>query len=246
MAHMTEKDLIQQLKTLKQIKPKKDWVVLTKERIFSGEPEEGPKTSFVLSLPFFQYKMALAPIVSIFIIIGLFGFAQKTVPGDLLFSVKKITETVQIGFSSTIEKSSIQLKLTNKRLEELGKIAEANDVRNLGQAIEEFQASATEAAKNLAGIESSSDSALIKEILAETQKLEENKQKINALGVEIGETKELDNALGQLVQRELWYLAERTLSDAQQAFFTQAQEAFLAGDYSQALVRILDINQLIK
>jgi len=243
---MNEKDLIRQLKMLQAIRPREDWVVLTKNRVFSQEPETETKFGFVLFLPFFRHKLALAPVVSLFIIIGLFGFAQNTVPGDLLFSVKKMTETAQVGLSSAVEKPGVQLKLANKRLEELNRIAQANEVNNLGPAIEEFQANIAEATRSIVGMNANvttSDSMVLKEIVDETKKLKENKQKVeDILATVIGDTDELNNAVAllerQLASQLIAGLESQTLSEGDEALLEEAKQYFEAGDYSQALYNI--------
>ena len=74
---MTEKELIHNLKCLKEIKPKNDWVVLTKSIILAQEQvREAEEMASVFSI--FRYKLAFAPIMSVAIVIGLFGFAQGT------------------------------------------------------------------------------------------------------------------------------------------------------------------------
>jgi len=243
---MNEKDLIRQLKGLREIEPRKDWVVFTKKRIFAGEMEIEPKAGLLSFFPLFRYKLAFAPIVSVLIIIGLFGFAQQTIPGDFLFSVKKAAETAQVTFSSEMEKSGTHLKLANKRLEELSRIADNNQVRNLGPAIKEFQLNIVQATKNLEEMSAnvtSSDSAILKEIVFETQRLEENKEKVEqVLGAIIGDTKELTNAILQLEKQTASYLiadlSQRTFSEEKQGLFEEAKQDFEAGNYSRALEKI--------
>ena len=239
---MTEKQLIRQLKELAEIRPRQDWVILTKSRILAEEP----KTKVFSFFPLFHYKLAWAPIISVFIIIGLFGFAQNTMPGDFLFSVKKMAETAQVTFSSTMEKPTASLKLANKRLEDLSRIAENNQVRNLDPAIKEFQANVAQAVKNLAEIGSnvtSSDPLVLKEIVAESQKLEENKAKVEAvLGTIIGNTDELMSALSILEKQTAAYLIatleQSTLLEEDQVLLAEAKQDFEAGDYAQALEKI--------
>lgn len=241
---MTEKDLIRQLKELREIQPRKDWVVLTKKRIFNQDPQFEAKMGFTL-FPLFN-KLALAPVISVLIIIGLLGFAQHTVPGDFFFSLKKVTESAQVKLSSEIQKPEAHLKLANKRLEELTKIAEADHrVENLAPAIEEFQANMAQATKGLVkmGVNvTSSDSMVIKGIVDESQKLGENKQKIEALGIVIGETEELDSALRKLEKQTAAILIEdlesRTLSEDDQKLLEEAKQAFGGGNYSLALEKI--------
>ena len=240
---MTEKELFRQFKELRETKPRKDWVVLTKERILNQPMETEPKTGFVFWLP----RLAFAPIVAVLLIAaGLFGFAQNTVPGDFLFPVKKITESAQVGFSSEVDKPKVHLQFANKRLEELSKIAEANQVKKLGPAIEAFQSSIDQATKGLAEMDinvTSSDPLVIKEIVEESQKLEEKKQEIEtALGTIVGGTEELENAISQLEKRTAAFLIAdletRTLTEEDQTLLEEAKADFEAGNFSQALEKI--------
>ena len=243
---MNEKQLIRHFKELAEIRPRKDWVILTKNRILAEETTSESKFGLFSFLSVFRYKLAFAPIISVLIIIGLFGFAQKTVPGDTLFSVKKMTETAQVSFSSDVEKPKTQLKLANKRLEELSRIAEANQVRSLDPAIKEFQSSLVQTTKDLTEMYlnvTSSDPMVLQEIVAETQKSKENKEKVEAvLGTVVGNTDELTSALSRLEKQTAVYLIadleQRTLSEEDKALLSEAREDFEAGDYTQALEKI--------
>ena len=238
---MTEKELIQQLKELREIKPRKDWVVLTKSQILGDEKQP----FFVFSL-FFPSRLAWAPLLGLLVMVGLFGFAQYTVPGDFLFSVKKITETVQVGISSAEEKPKIRLQLANKRLEELSQIAQRNEVNNLGPAIEEFQANISEAVHDLTVMDisvTSSDPMVLKELADETEKLAENKKKVErVLGTAVGDTEELENILTQLEKKTAAYLIEdlqaRALSEKDRDLLEQAKGYFESGEYSLALEKL--------
>jgi len=228
---MTEKDLIRQLKELKEIKPRQDWVLLTKRQILQEVSVNLPE---VHTWAMFQWKLAFAPVVSVLIIIGLFGFANTTVPGDFLFSVKKATETVQVGLSTGAEKSEVHLRLANKRLEELSEIAGDNRVRSLAPTIKEFQDNMIEAVNGL----SLMDPSTLKDLVKETQKLEENKQKVESvLGVQIGndETEQLEK---QLADYLIFDLEKRTLNEEEQKLLTEAKEYFEAGAYTLALEKL--------
>lgn len=232
---MTEKDLIKQLKQLKEIKPDKDWVLLTKRQILADAQADASvrrSTSNIFAV--FQWKLAFAPVISVFIVIGLFGFANTTtVPGDFLFPVKKAAEIAQVGLSSSAEKSGVHLKLANRRLEELSGIADANKVRSLAPTIKEFQDNITEAVNGLA----SADNITLKELVSETKKLEENKQKVESvLGVQIGgETEKFEN---QLVGYLIADLEKRSLNEEEQKLLTEAKEYFDTGAYTLALEKI--------
>ncbi|HDZ54321.1 MAG TPA: hypothetical protein ENI19_00630 [Candidatus Nealsonbacteria bacterium] len=232
---MTEAEFIKKIQELKQIKPRKDWVVLIKRELFSQEAVSyrGRASVFLEIFPwlFHHYKPALATFVFLGIMtIAVFGFAQNALPGDFLYTFKKASEKGQAVFVSETDKPKAQLELANRRLEELVEIAVTNQTSKLASAINEVQASAIQAAKNLR-----TPKKITKEIVEQTKKIEENKQKVEALGILIGETKELDNALAQLVEREIKDLESRTLSEEEAELLEQAKEDYTAGNFSAAL-----------
>ncbi|MFH0873375.1 MAG: DUF5667 domain-containing protein [Candidatus Komeilibacteria bacterium] len=244
---MKQSQLVRQLKSLRELKPSDNWVAFTKERIFAAEPEPiGLMAGLLSFFPIFRYKLTLVPILSVLVLIGLFGFTQNTIPGDFLFSVKKMTESAQVNFSSSAEKPTTQLKLANKRLEELSRIADDNQVKNLDPTIKEFQSNIAQAIKDLAAFDinvTSSDPLVIKGLLAETKKMTENKEKVESvLGAVIGDTGELDNAILQIEKQTAAYLINdlenRTLSDSDGQLLGQAKDDFNAGSYATSLEKI--------
>jgi len=151
MAKFTEKQLIGKLQELRQIKPSEDWVVFTKNRIFASETETRVSVGFSF-IDFlrelqrgerfvFRHKPAFAFALAMVILIGVFGFAQNSVPGDTLFSIKKITEKSQAVFVSEKDLAKYDLGMAGKRLDDLFKIAEENEVKNLAPAINEYKES---------------------------------------------------------------------------------------------------------
>lgn len=246
---MTDRDLIKKLQILKDIKPRKDWVVLTKTQILGEQREQ---FSLIESLGlFFQFKLAkpaFASLIAVFILFGLFSFAQNSLPGDFLYSIKKIAERGQAVFVSEIDKPQASLELANKRLEELTKIAETNQVKKLAPAINEFQASISEAAKSLSRMEAtSSDPVVIKKIVEETRKLDENKQIIEeVLGVVLGgnELQEVSDKLEvKLVKLIISDLETRTLTEEQEEILNQMKELAEQGKYQESLELLPLINQ---
>ena len=229
---MTEKELIGKLRELRQIKPRKDWVFLTKSQILG---EEKP----VLT-PFFIFKPVYAGFLFVFILLGLFGTAQNALPGDLLYPLKKIVEKSQVVFVSEANKPRLNLELANKRLEELNQIAQNNEVKKLAPAINEFQASVSKVAKNLTTLKG----ADVKEIVKGTQKLEEDRKKVESLGVVIGDTEELNDAYKILAEREIKNLEQSTLTEKQEEILKEAKEYFERGDYSNALIKSIESSQV--
>ncbi len=231
---MTEKELIGKIQELRQIKPRKDWVLSNKAMILG--PSTGLRASESTGLFFFPYfKPALVSLVSVFVLVGLFGFAQNSLPGNFLYSIKKITEKSQALFVSDKGKTEFSFNLADKRLEELTKIAENNQVKNLPQAINEVQASISEAVKNLSN---SSDTQML-EKLAELGKNKQNAEQILATQID---SEELDNAYKSLTENLIKDLETRTLTEEKQEILSQMKELFEAGNFQQALELYL-VNQ---
>jgi vacuolar-type H+-ATPase subunit I/STV1 len=236
---MTDLEFIKKIEELKKIKPRKDWVILTKKELFRGEvlTERARFSVFEIFPRLFHpyYKYALATIVLFGLLItGAFGLSQNALPGDLLYSLKRVSEKGQAFLAPEAEKPQVQLEITNKRLEELATVAQTNQTQKLSPAINEFQASASQAAKNL-----QEPQKLTKEIVQETKKIEENKTKIESLGVIIGDSEELDNALSQLVDREIKALEKATLTEDQAKTLAEAKIDYENNDFSAALEKIL-------
>ena len=245
-----DKELIKKIRQLRQIKPSQDWVVFAKREILGEELPAGRERisinsaiSTILEIfprIIFQKKLAYAVLTIFIILVGTLGFAQSTVPGDLLFSVKKISEKTQAVFVS--EKAQYDLEIANKRLEDLIRV----DENNREEAFKEYQASVSQAAKNLVKEEPKNDPETVNKIVLELKKLEENKMGLGSLGIiieESEETKELDNALAPFVQREIEKLQNSTLTDEQEKLLEEAKEELEKakeelekGNYSEAFI----------
>ena len=240
---MNEKQLISKIRQLRQIKPNKKWADFTKTQILGeeiGYRERFIEVFEVFSHTLFQTRLAYAAVTVFLVLIGMFGFAQNTVPGDFLFSIKKTAERTQGVFVSGDQQPKYNLEIVNKRLEDLTRIAINNQVKNLSSAIDELQSSVSEAAKSL--IERNGS---IKEIAQEVKKIERNKQVVESLGIVIDENeelKELDNALSQVVQREINSLEDASLTEESQGILEEAKIDYENGNYSQALEKILQIS----
>jgi len=240
---MNEKELIGRIQELRQIKPRKDWVVLTKKEIL-GEESYRERFSDILEIfprILFQYKPAFASLILIFVLISTFVFTQKSLPGDFLYSLKRITERGQAIFVSKEEEPKMQLELANRRLEELTKIAEENQVKKLAPAIEEYQASLSQAAKKIAQIKETKE---VRKIVPEYAKLEKNIENLKVYGVEVGEAEELNNALAQFVESRIKDLENLTLTEVQQNLLEEAKKDFEIEDYSSALIKIWEAGQI--
>ncbi len=244
---MTDKQLISKIKSLQEIRPNQEWVSSLKKEIMGAEKERHLSAGFVndirLGISFiFQYKQAFATVACLGLLMLVFGLSQNALPGDVLYPVKKVAEKGQSFLLSEKGQSKLVFEVANKRLDELTRAAENNSVRNLAPAINEYRASVSQVVKSLNNGIVNKDSRAIKEIAIEVRKLAEKEQIIESLGIEIGGSQELDNALAQLVDQEIKDLETRTLAPDQEQALIDIKADFEAKDYSQALERILLLN----
>jgi len=222
--NLTEKELIGKLQEFRQITPQKQWVSFTKTRILGEEP------AFIL----FPYlKPAFAGFIAVFILFfGFYGVVKNSIPGDLLYSLRRIAHEGQAVFVPESEKTAFQLKLANERLEDLVNAP----AKNLAPTINEFKANISEAARNLVKAEATtSDPVVIKKIVEETKKLEENKHKVELLGMVIGETDQWNSALKEIVDNLISDLEERTLNENTEVILAGMKELASEEKYSEAL-----------
>ena len=242
--NMTESQFIDKIKELKTIKPRQEWVVLTKQQLFFNE-NPYKKTGSILDIfpgLFFQKRAVFAGSLALFfLIVGSFIAAQDSLPGDFLYPARRLTERAQAVLLANNE-SSADLEFANNRIEDLTRIAEENQVQNLAPAIQEFQANVSEATKKITSKITKSDPKTVKEIALQVKKIEENRIKVEKLGVVLGDTDELNNAIGTLVEREIKDLEARNLTPDQQEILNQAKTDFDAKNYSQSLELIWNIS----
>ena len=236
---MTENQLIDKIKGLKSIKPDSDWVSLTKSQIFSTEEIDKPSllNSSLLNFGWiFGHKLAFATLGVFAIFIGVFGFAQTSVPGDSLFTLKKIAEQSQTFFVSAKDQPSHNLALANKRLDDLTRIAEGNDVDKLAPAINEYKESVKSVKKAVEGLANTENSGILNQLAELGQK----EQQMKSLGVEIGQDDGLDSVFADIVGKEILLMDEKEeLTEAEVEFLNNLKSEYEQGNYSKALEILL-------
>lgn len=252
---MEETKLINKLKELQQIKPRKEWVILVKNQILGADnrntvkvvqERDWLKVLGLLPALIYQRKLAYAFAAFLFVMAGMFGFAQYTVPGDMLFSVKKLTEQSQTAFVPQKNQLQDNFRTANKRLNDLTQAVKDKKIQNIAPGIREFQASISSATRNLIDGIGQKDSQSIKEIALQVKKIEDNKKELQTLGVDLEatqESKDLNNALASLVQREIDDLEKTTLTEDQQKIMQTVKDLYADSKYFDALEEILTINK---
>ncbi len=133
---MTDKELIKKIKQLEQIQPSAEWLGLTRQKLISGvilsdDPQEQvlkSKFGFFNRLRGLELQPVALALCLLLIFMGgpwlLVEAAQYSLPGEALYSVKKISEQFQARVASDKTKAQLQVEFAGRRLEELTKISE--------------------------------------------------------------------------------------------------------------------------
>ena len=122
---MDNRDLIKKIKGLKKVEPSKEWLVSTRQDLIEEIGFEEP-------LSFFDWlkhgqSLALAFCLIVIFIGGpwlTLKAAQLSLPGELLYSVKRAGESVQSVATLGDKKSQLQADFACRRLDELTRITE--------------------------------------------------------------------------------------------------------------------------
>ena len=122
---MQEKDLIKNLKDLKQIKPNQDWAFWLKSNILETKPQSHlykPKIKLAVFSFIPKYQKVLIPSLLAFFFVFSFTFAQTTLPGSVLYPIKTLTQNTKIHFASENTKPVVRLEIAKARMEDLSKV----------------------------------------------------------------------------------------------------------------------------
>lgn len=240
MTKISEKQLIEGLKTLKQIKPRQEWASLLRSQIVT---EKKVETNFaaqpvrimdVLSSVIFQKRMAYSFAVLLFMVIGVFGFASFTVPGDLLFPFKKMAEQSTASLSGqTLFKQNVSALST--RINELAQVTKEGRASNISLAVNEVNENAKELTQKLKG-NPAQDSAALKEIAVSLKTLAEMP------GTNVTENTDIKNLYQTVVEGQISDLEKITLTEEQTVILQEVKDLYEQGDYPAALEKILTIN----
>ena len=242
MSKITQKQLIESLKQLKEIKPRAEWAVLLKSQIVA-EKETAPVQARSVGLKniisnfkfqisnSFSRRLAYSLAVILFLIVGVFGFAKYTVPGDLLFPIKKIAEQGQAALTGQPD----SLASLNNSISDLSQLAKAGRKNNIPSAINEVNANVSELVKNLKANPTSNQQE-IKAIASSLKTL------ADVPGTDLTTSPDVKNLYQTVVQNQIADLKKTTLTDDQQKTLATAEDLYGQGKYTEALEAILMIN----
>lgn len=241
----SEKDLINRIKALKEIKPDNEWAVLCKARIIGKTPERKLSVFGWLGGISFQYRMALAGLL-LFAGAGggVFSMAQNSLPGDALYSFKKIGERGIALITGNAGNPEANLLLAAKRLEEIDIISQKNLIKNLPAAFYEYKTAKTAAKKEVAELVQKNPQKageIVKEAGLAMKNIGDKEKEVYAvLGLEpevdmVQEIAEADfdkTIIGSLID----YFKDGTaMTDEQAADLQTVKEIYANGEYSRAI-----------
>jgi len=122
---MQEKDLIQKLQSLNEIKPNQDWAIWLKANILQTKPQSGlykPKIKLAVFSFIPKYQKVMIPSLLALFFVFSFSFAQTSLPGSVLYPIKTLTQNTRIYFASENTKPVVRLEVAKVRMEDLGKV----------------------------------------------------------------------------------------------------------------------------
>jgi hypothetical protein len=250
---MEEKDVKAKILCLKEIKPKEDWVFLTRRRL--SEEFSNPSLSPLQNKGFWgifdgvvkamthllERPAFVIPVLAVLVSGGaMWQTTQSSLPGDVFYPIKTVAEQVPSRFSGNIKEPLRQIELTQKRLAELRVAAEQNRTKNLSPAIEAFQVKVSDVSNSVEKIvENQPEYAL--QAGREIVQLQKEKLAIEKiLGTKIGGVYEDDlvNATKKVVEHELADLENRLLTEDQNFLLEEAKIQFSEGNDTEALEKI--------
>jgi len=228
-----EKELIARLKGMRSIEPSKDWVSFNKRELLGADQ----------GFSFSALRPALAGVFSFLVIFGIvgYGMVKNSMPGDMLYSIRKVANFGESFFVSEQDESTFQLSLANDRLEDLVKASE----KNLTLTKSEFKANISEAVRALGTMKvSTSSPETIEKLVKETKKLGENVGVLGAVLEEDGATAEpieIYRKVAEICIQELEGMGV-LLSEDRAATLIQMKEMFEEGKYMDVLDLRLRMN----
>lgn len=236
MTKTTQKQIIESFKQMKEIKPRKEWAVLLKSQILSeqnSEPIQAQSSGFISAINsiFAQRKLVYSLAAILFLVIGVFGFAKYTVPGDLLFPVKKIAEQSQAALSGhTGIKQDVVILST--RINDLVQVAKEGRTDNIPSAISEVNANAKDLAQSLKN-NPVNDPTTIKDIANSLKTL------ADVPGADLTSNQNVKDLYQAVVQSQITDLKKVTLTNAQSNMLLQVEDLYSQGKYADALVLLM-------
>jgi len=227
-----EQDLIKKIKQLRKIQPSSKWLDLTRHNLVSQISFEEDDRGWLSRL---QLQPAALTICLLLIFTAgpwlAIKASQASLPGEILYSVKKAAEGVQSTVTSENNKAQLQVEFAGRRIEELTKITE--DSFSEEEKVERARQVVNDLKDNLVGVTSHLDNISKEKALAvakETKKIREELDKTKeGVPLEVqNDLEEAEKAVARIDSQILAVLVEDSQESAEgTATTTQDQEILI-------------------
>jgi len=247
---ISDRELINQIRQLREIKPDSNWSVSVRAQIV-GHDGVGQKQS-ILSIfgdLFCQYRIAVASLMVLFMMGGTAAVAQNALPGDPLYGLKRATEKGMALVAGKDKVATANLELAAKRLEEINLVSQKKLVQNLPAAVEEYKNAKAEAKNNVAAaIQKDPENAgqIVKDAVVAMKGIADKEREVygvlgleqNASTSDSGAEAATDQAIvGSLIE---YFQNNEGLSENQQEDLEQVRALYDAANYGQSLDKYLN------
>ena len=219
---MEEYQVIQKIKKLQQIKPRKDWVVFSKNEILGPELEEKTPLSAWFVLPFRKPALVFASLFIVVALTGVFFYLNSQTPSSDILVSEDQGEAKVLSSLKGLEKN---LKEINLSLSNLKNMKDQSQALVMAEIVKSTAKEGTRMVNDI----KDSQKPLSKEVLASLNEVE-------------GLSGELTEASG-ILQKEIFenymkFLKQRTLSPEDQARLQKVEQYYNEGREADALLLI--------
>jgi hypothetical protein len=240
---MEDSNLIAKIKTLENIKPNQEWVVLTKRNILGRGVSYQPSFGSAIGHFVFQYKMAIAGLILVCMTGGTLVASQGALPGQALYSVKRMTENGMAMLNGNNQEPLANLQLAAKRLAELNLVSQKKLTQDVPAAVKEFAATKAAAHKQvleLAQKDPANAAKIVKAVGSQIQQIDATERTVFA---DLGINDSASGSVDQNADSSDKAIVELLMQDSQKAALTStqiqdlayAQGLYNAGNYEGAL-----------
>ncbi|MAG44588.1 hypothetical protein CL633_01735 [bacterium] len=228
---MQNSDLIKKLQKLKSIQPSRAWLFNNREKLANQIPED------LWKVP--GWSMAVLSLVLVVgtasLMIGIVGAAQNSLPGEVLHSLKIVSEKAQVSFVSQNKKAQLEVKFVENRVEELNQVLnnEKEPKKKVSKA-REVSKKITQYKKELEQAKEEIPELAVDQVMEQAQEVSDQTLKIVASvnsdenGLELQNTQEISTE--EIIARIQADLEEKEAELGEEAL-KQARLYFESGDY---------------
>ena len=219
---MQEYQVIQKIKKLQQIKPRKDWVVFSKKQILGPESEEKTPLFAWMFLPIRKRALVLASLFIAMALTGIFFYLNSQTPSSSILVSEDQDEAKVLSSLQGLEKNLKEIKLS---LDNLKNVKDQSQALVMAEIVKSTAKEGTRMVDNI----KDSQRSLSKEVLAS----------LNGIGntyKELGET--ANDTQIEMIEGLIEYLKQVSLSEEDQARLQKAEQYYNEGKYTEAMILI--------